>query len=152
MEERGLFPLGLVLFPGEQIPLHIFEPRYKELIGESLGSGEPFGIVLSEDDGVREVGTLATVTDVLERFPDGRLNVLVEGIERFKIAALTEGRSFATARVDPYDDQPEDAAPSEIERCMNAFRSLLEAADADDAEEELPEPDAGDISFQIAAR
>jgi Lon protease-like protein len=82
MEEIGLFPLGLVLLPTEQVPLHIFEPRYRELIGESLEQGVPFGIVYADDDGLRQIGTLATVRGV-ERFDDGRLNVVVEGGERF---------------------------------------------------------------------
>src|SRR4051794_37342058 len=94
MEEIGLFPLGLVLLPTEQVPLHIFEPRYRELIGESLEQGVPFGIVYADDDGLRQVGTLATVTEVVERFADGRLNVVVEGGERFRLLELTEGRPF----------------------------------------------------------
>ena len=101
MEEIGLFPLGLVLLPTEQVPLHIFEPRYRELIGESLEQGVPFGIVYADDDGLRQVGTLATVTEVVERFDDGRLNVVVEGGERFRLLELTEGRSFATGRIEP---------------------------------------------------
>ena len=59
--------------PAEQVPLHIFEPRYRELIGESLEQGVPFGIVYADEDGLRQVGTLATVTEVVERFADGRL-------------------------------------------------------------------------------
>ena len=59
MDEIGLFPLGLVLLPTEQVPLHIFEPRYRELIGESLEQGVPFGIVYADDDGLRQIGTLA---------------------------------------------------------------------------------------------
>jgi len=66
MEEIGLFPLGLVLLPTEQVPLHIFEPRYRELIGETLETGLPFGIVYADDDGLRRIGTLATVTEVVE--------------------------------------------------------------------------------------
>ena len=66
MDEIGLFPLGLVLLPTEQVPLHIFEPRYRELIGESLDHGGPFGIVYADEDGLRQIGTLATVTEVVE--------------------------------------------------------------------------------------
>ena len=76
MGEIGLFPLGVVLLPGERIPLHIFEPRYKELIGECLELGVPFGLVLADDSGMREVGTEAAVVDVLRRFEDGRLDVV----------------------------------------------------------------------------
>jgi len=67
MEEIGLFPLGLVLLPTEQVPLHIFEPRYRELITECLDEGEPFGLVFADDDGLRRVGTLASVKALLVR-------------------------------------------------------------------------------------
>ena len=77
--EIGLFPLGLVLLPTEQVPLHIFEPRYRELIGECLEEEEPFGLVYADDDGLRRIGTLATVVEVTDRFEDGRLNIVVEG-------------------------------------------------------------------------
>ena len=100
MIEIGLFPLGLVLLPTEQVPLHIFEPRYQELIGESLESGIPFGIVYADDDGLRQVGTLANVSEVTERFDDGRLNIVVDGGERFRLLELTSGRSFVTGRVE----------------------------------------------------
>ena len=75
--------------PTEQVPLHIFEPRYQELIGESLEQGVPFGIVYADEDGLRQVGTLATVSEVVERFEDGRLNIVVEGGERFRLLELT---------------------------------------------------------------
>ena len=65
MDEIGLFPLGLVLLPTEHVPLHIFEPRYRELVGESLEQGTPFGVVYADDDGLRQVGTLASVTEVV---------------------------------------------------------------------------------------
>ena len=66
----GLFPLGIVLLPGEVVPLHIFEERYKKLIGERLEEGE-FGIVLAEDDTVRECGTAARVVELIEEMDDG---------------------------------------------------------------------------------
>jgi len=65
VENLGLFPLGLVLVPGEQIPLHIFEPRYRELIGECLDNDSEFGLVLGDDQEIRLVGTTAAVVDVL---------------------------------------------------------------------------------------
>src|SRR3954452_21215921 len=111
MDEIGLFPLGLVLLPAEQVPLHIFEPRYRELIGESLEEETPFGVVYADEDGLRQVGTLATVTEVTERFADGRMNVVVEGGARFRLLELTEGRAFVTGRVEPVDDQHDPAEP-----------------------------------------
>src|SRR6516165_8744487 len=83
--EIGLFPLELVLLPSERVPLHIFEPRYKELIGECLRSGEEFGLVLQDEQGRREIGTKAVVVEVLQVFDDGRMNVVVEGHERFRL-------------------------------------------------------------------
>src|SRR5690242_21114576 len=85
MEEIGLFPLGIVLLPTERVPLHVFEPRYRELVGECLEADAPFGLLYADEDGVREVGTFARIAEVLERFDDGRLNVLVEGGSRFRV-------------------------------------------------------------------
>ena len=148
MGEIGLFPLPIVLVPGEQIPLHIFEPRYRELIGECLELDSPFGLVLADDDGMREVGTQAAVIDVLDRFPDGRLNVLVEGHERFRIVAETGGRPFATAEVEELEDDDDDEpSEEELARCLTAYRRVVEAAEAD-----FDEPDPGAPSFAIASR
>ena len=105
MSELGLFPLGIVLLPTEQIPLHIFEERYQELIGECLEEEREFGLVYADDDGLREIGTRAAVTEVLDRFDDGRLNIVVEGRERFRLLELTEGRSFQTGLVEPIEDE-----------------------------------------------
>jgi Lon protease-like protein len=77
MDELGLFPLGIVLLPTEQLPLHIFEERYKELIGECIDDDGEFGLVYADDDGLRDLGTRARVVEVLARFEDGRLNILV---------------------------------------------------------------------------
>src|SRR5256885_12755726 len=100
MPELGLFPLGVVLLPTERVPLHIFEPRYRELIGECLAEEREFGLVLGDRDGLREIGTRAAVVEVLDEFPDGRLNIVIEGRERFRLVELTAGRSFATGEVE----------------------------------------------------
>src|SRR3954469_2903954 len=103
-KEIGLFPLGIVVFPGEQTPLHIFEPRYRELVGEAIEQEAPFGILLTDDEGLREVGTTVRVTEVVERFEDGRFVVVVEGRERFRLVRFTEGRSFRTGEVETLAD------------------------------------------------
>ena len=147
--EIGLFPLQLVLLPGEERPLHIFEPRYRELIGECLESGGDFGLVLADDTGMREIGTRASVREVLERFPDGRLNILVEGGERFRLVELTEGRTFATAEVDDLPDEDDEPSEEEVERCLAAYRRLLDAADAEVDELDLV---GESLAFQIGRR
>ena len=149
MAELGLFPLGVVLLPTERVPLHIFEPRYKELIGECLESGGEFGLVLADDDGLRPVGTRASVTDVLHRFPDGRMNVVVEGGERFRLVRMTSGRSFDTAEVEPLEDEDSDADAEARVLALERYSSLA-AATGSEAEE--LDADSSALSFEIAAR
>lgn len=148
--EIGLFPLELVLLPGERVPLHIFEPRYRELIGECLERSEEFGLVLADEEGIRETGTTAAVVEVLQRFPDGRLDIVVEGRERFTIVEETAGRSFMTAIVEPAPDDPaDDPSPEERSCCLAAFRAL---ADAAGVEADEPGAEVDDVSFWIASQ
>jgi Lon protease-like protein len=147
MEQIGLFPLGIVLLPTERIPLHIFEARYRELIGECLEDDSDFGLIYADEDGVREIGTRARVTEVIDRLDDGRLNVLVEGGERFRVERLTRGRSFLTAEIRPVVD--EVAGPGEAaQRALESFRALvaLAGAEAEELDEDVPE-----LSYALAA-
>jgi Lon protease-like protein len=148
--EIGLFPLELVLLPGERVPLHIFEDRYKDLIGECLAEGTEFGLVLEDGDGLRMVGTRTAVVELIDTFDDGRMNVLTEGRDRFRILAVTEGRSFRTAEVEPLTDDEDAVSPAEIEEALTAFRRLVADAGAD----EIDEPSAGSptLSFDLASR
>jgi Lon protease-like protein len=139
----------MVLLPTEQVPLHIFEERYKELIGECLDEERVFGFVFAQGDGMHDIGTHASVLRVLTRFDDGRLNVLVEGGDRFRVEELTSGRSFQTGRTAPVlddDDPPEDAA---VERALELFEQLREVTGS---EVEAPSADAPQLSFALAAR
>jgi len=149
MAEIGLFPLGVVLLPTERIPLHIFEERYKELIGECLETDGEFGLVFADDDGMRGTGTRAVVVEVLERFPDGRLNIVVEGRDRFRIVQETSGRSFDTAEVEDLRDE-ETGTPNQqdLAECLQAYQRLADAAGAEPAE--LDQSGAS-VAFQIAA-
>jgi Lon protease-like protein len=149
MEEIGLFPLGIVLLPGERIPLHIFEPRYQELIAECLEQEREFGLILTDDDGLRQIGTRAAVVDVLERFDDGRMNIVVEGAERFRVLGLTSGRSFQTGDVEAVVDEAEDADAAEVERATSLLRRLAELTGAELGDLELRTEAP---SFELAAR
>jgi Lon protease-like protein len=149
MEEIGLFPLGLVLLPTEQVPLHIFEPRYQELIGECVANEQPFGLIYADDDGLRKVGTLATVVEVTDRFEDGRLNIVVEGGERFRLAELTEGRSFHTGTIEPIDDRDDPPAPTDVKRGVELFAKLVELTGAD---VEVPDESVEQPSLALASR
>ncbi len=149
MTELGLFPLPLVLLPTERVPLHIFEERYRELIGECLESDGEFGLVYADDHGVRDVGTRARVTEVLARMADGRMDVLVEGGDRFTLIELTSGRSFHTGEVTPVEDDVDPAAPESIERALGLFERLRELTGS---EVDVPEDDAAQLSFVLAGR
>jgi len=147
--EIGLFPLGIVLLPTERVPLHIFEPRYQELVGECIESDDEFGLLYADEDGVREVGTLARVAEVLERFDDGRMNVVVEGSIRFRVEELTRGRSFMTAEIGPVEDDDGDVDPETASKAAGSFRALaaLAGAETEELDESSPQ-----LSFELAAQ
>ncbi len=149
MTELGLFPLGIVLLPTEQLPLHIFEERYKELIGECVEHDREFGLVYADDDGLRDLGTRARVTEVLTRFEDGRLNVLVEGGDRFRLTELTDGRSFSTGLVTPVLDEEDRTDAAVVEEAMRLFELLRELTGS---EVEAPSGDLHQLSFALAAK
>ena len=121
MPDLGLFPLNLVLMPGERVPQHMFEPRYRELIGECLDNLPEFGLIYRQGLALSPVGTRARVDEVLERFPDGRLNVVVSGTTRFRLIEETTGRSFITARVGDLDDIGDTPSKQEVAACLAAF-------------------------------
>jgi Lon protease-like protein len=148
--EIGLFPLPLVLVPTERIPLHIFEPRYRELIGECLDTDGEFGLVYATGDGaVHEIGTRARVAAVVEELDDGRLNIVVEGGERFRLLELTTGRSFQTGLVEEVVDDGEPESEEDVERALAVFHDLAAAAASD---VDIPPSDAPDLVWQLAAR
>jgi Lon protease-like protein len=148
VEEIGLFPLGIVLLPSERVPLHIFEPRYRELIGECIESDVEFGLLYADEAGIREIGTRARVAAIVERFDDGRLNVVVEGGRRFMVDRLTQGRSFMTAVVDELDDEAGPVEDATRGAAIGAFRALAALAGVElEVDETSPW-----LSFELAAQ
>jgi Lon protease-like protein len=147
-EELGLFPLGAVLVPGEVMPLHIFEERYRDLIADCLEHDRPFVMLYADEEGARELGTTARVTEVLEQFDDGRLNVAIEGGEVVRVLEITRGRSFMTGVIEPAEDDL--AADDERTSAIDLYNQVAEAAGAG------PDPEVGageqPVSFAIAAR
>jgi Lon protease-like protein len=131
-----LFPLGIVLLPGEAVPLHIFEERYKQMIGECLDDEREFGIIWLADDELKEVGCAARITRVLERFDDGRLNILVEGTEPFRLDRRIGELAYPAGDVELLDDEP-DAGEEALERARSAYADLVE-----EVTDNRPEPAA----------
>ena len=150
MAEIGLFPLDLVLVPTERVPLHIFEPRYKELIGECLAERREFGIVRSKaGGGTHRVGTRARIAEVLQVLPDGRMHVVVEGGSRFRLLEVGHERSFDTGTVDDVLDDDEPADPEDVERVAETFARVQRTVGAPG---EPPSPSSPQFDFEIVAR
>jgi Lon protease-like protein len=117
VERFPLFPLGLVLLPQELVPLHIFEERYKLMIGECLDEDRKFGILWLSDDGLKQVGCSARISRVLERFDDGRLDILVEGAEPFRLLRRIEDLPYPAGDVELLGDaDPGDPGAAELAR------------------------------------
>lgn len=143
-----LFPLSLVLLPGMPLPLHIFEERYKDLMGEVIPNKREFGIVLAKDDGIVNVGCTAVVQEVLRRYPDGQLDLVAVGQRRFEIDQLNETRSFLQAEVDFFDDEEQQTPPENLRRRAIAAYRKLTAEDADASEREF-DVNHPRLSFQL---
>jgi Lon protease-like protein len=120
-----LFPLGLVLLPGEAVPLHIFEERYKLMIGECLDEDREFGIIWLADDELKEIGCGARITRVLEHFDDGRLNILVEGTTPFRLERRIGDLPYPAGDVELLDDAPETDEAA-LERTRSGYADLVE--------------------------
>lgn len=106
MRQIPLFPLGLVLYPEQETPLHIFEERYKDMVQHCLSDDVPFGLVLIYDGKITEVGCTARIVQILHEYEDGRRDILVRGEERFRIAEVIQRRSYYLADVHPIVEQP----------------------------------------------
>jgi Lon protease-like protein len=142
-----IFPLEVVLLPGTPLPLHIFEPRYKEMIGECRANHAPFGVVRAVEDGIAEIGCTAEVTTVTKEYPDGRLDLIAEGRMRFEVLALDHERPFLRAEVLMVPDEPAAASPEEKARAIEIHREILSLAGA---VQNISGVDHAALSFHIA--
>lgn len=145
-----LFPLQVVLFPGGELPLHIFEERYKEMIGEVLRDKREFGVVLASEKGVVKTGCTATIDRVLQRYPDGRMDIVTRGRRRFEIVRLNDERVFLRGTVEFFDDDNESAPASpEIHKlAVEGYNEMQDlASDPRLAPEQAANPQ---LSFQLA--
>jgi Lon protease-like protein len=143
-----LFPLDQVLFPGTPLPLHIFEPRYKEMIGECMRDKSVFGIVRAKDGSLAEVGCTAEIMEVTKRYEDGRLDITVEGKRRFEVMEVNEERSFLQGDVMYFEDEPGAASREKQTRAVELFTQIIEVVGA---EAEAPETEDPLLSFQLVA-
>jgi Lon protease-like protein len=150
--ELPIFELPVVLLPGELLPLHIFEERYKRMIGRSLDSGEPFGVVFRDDTGgARNVGCTARVADVLERFEDGRLNIVVTGESPFRVLDRADAPEFPVGEIELIDaaDEPDPDDEEAARGARAAFAELLDQVSEEGPSEEIVEQGAYELAGRI---
>ncbi|MFN2612262.1 MAG: LON peptidase substrate-binding domain-containing protein [Solirubrobacterales bacterium] len=148
--ELPIFELPLAILPRERTGLHIFEERYKRMVGHSLETSEPFGILLRDDEGPREIGCTAFVDQVLERYDDGRLDIIVRGAEPFRVLNRFETPEWPAGQIEKIVDSPgpgSDAEAAEVAR--EHFAALAERSTG-----EAPDPEelAVEDSYGIAGR
>ena len=144
-----LFPLDLVLFPNAPLPLHIFEERYKEMIGECIEADAAFGVVRAQQEGLAVIGCTARIKRVLQQYEDGRLDILCQGDARFEIEMLENSRSYLEAEVDFFEDDGEEASRGLREECAALHFETLELAGLEVATMHLSLD--GPISFALAS-
>ena len=143
-----LFPLDLVLLPGTPLPLHIFEPRYQEMISECLDLSQQFGIVRGQDQELAEIGCTAEILTVTKKYPDGRMDIVTEGRARFEVIQLNQERSFLQAEVLYLQDEPETATPEEMAKAMKLHGEIMTLAGANPVKS--AEISKGQLSFHLA--
>jgi Lon protease-like protein len=142
-----LFPLDVVLLPSTPLPLHIFEPRYKEMIAECLAQNRIFGVVRALEEGLAEVGCTAEIVTVVKEYPDGRLDLVAEGRNRFEIVAVNQDRTFLQGEVLMITDEPGAPPQEDAARAAQLHSELLAIAGA---KQDLSTADPSLLSFYLA--
>lgn len=144
-----LFPLSVVLLPATPLPLHIFEDRYKEMMGDIIPARGEFGVVLAKDDGIVNVGCTATVDRVLQRYPDGQLDLVAIGQRRFQVVSIDEEKSYLRAAVEYFNDEEAGEVPLELRRKAIAGYQRLRDIEKPSIIIE-PRLEGPQLSFQLA--
>jgi Lon protease-like protein len=143
----ALFPLEIVLFPGAPLPLHIFEPRYKEMISECLEQSLPFGMVRAKENALSAIGCAAAILNVLKKYEDGRLDIAAEGTHRFEISQVNQERSFLQADVTYFEDEPSQPGKNAVETAVRLHKQLFSILGQT---VEVERDDTAFLSFRLA--
>jgi Lon protease-like protein len=150
VNEFPLFPLGLVALPTEAVPLHIFEERYRTMIGQCIDSESEFGIVWMSDDGLRDIGCACEVEQVLEEMDDGRFNVLTRGTRPFRVLERQAHLAYPAGLVEFVDDDTEEVDDEALERARAVYADLVKrATDREPEGSDLDELDAYSMAATV---
>ncbi|HEY2162159.1 MAG TPA: LON peptidase substrate-binding domain-containing protein [Solirubrobacteraceae bacterium] len=134
-----LFPLGIVALPGELVPLHIFEERFKTMMNECLRDEKEFGIVWLSDDGLRETGCACAIERVIERMEDGRMNLLTRGTRPFRVVERQSELAYPAGVVEFLEDRDEEVDTEIADEAREAYAELVRRATDN-------EPEATDLA------
>jgi ATP-dependent Lon protease len=145
-----LFPLNVVLLPGAELPLHIFEPRYREMVKDCLEEKSEFGMLLSLPKGLARVGCTAEILEVAKRYPDGRMDILTVGRAPFRVVELFQQNPLLEGHVDYLDDR-EMAAPQRIQRELVELFEACHTLIFDDYPKNLEGCAPENLSYLVAA-
>ena len=145
-----LFPLNVVLFPSTALPLHIFEERYKEMIGEVIADKSEFGVLYADANTVANVGCTAMVAKEIQRYDDGRMDILTVGRRRFRIVRLQRDRAFLRGKVQFFTDEPAGERQELKSRCLNLFQDLYESTPGHLPLAELEQVSTEVVSYYVA--
>jgi len=143
-----LFPLDLVLLPGVPLPLHIFEPRYKEMIKECLEEKKEFGLIRSRGEALENIGCTAEIIQVLKTYPDGRIDLLTEGKKRFEVLHLNQERSFLQAEIFFLEDDAEAAHGPDVKTALRLHAEIMQLAGAEAQDDETANADQ--LAYRLA--
>jgi Lon protease-like protein len=130
-----LFPLGIVALPGERVPLHIFEERYKQMMNECMRDEREFGIVWLSDDGLRETGCACEIERVLERMEDGRMNILTRGTRPFRVVERQSHLAYPAGVIEFLDDLVEEPDEELSRQAHAAYAELVRRATDEEPDE-----------------
>ena len=145
-----LFPLGLVVLPSELVPLHIFEERYKTMIGECLAREQEFGVVWLSDDGLREIGCACQIDRVMEQLEDGRMNMLTRGTRPFRVLERQSELAYPAGVVEFLVDHDEEINAELVSEAHEAYAELVrQATDRDPEAEEMAELSAYEMAATV---
>jgi Lon protease-like protein len=143
-----LFPLDAVLLPGASLPLHVFEPRYKEMIGECLERKQAFGVLRVKDGEVAEIGCTAEILNVVKRYDDGRMDIITQGRQRFEVMQVHPERPFLQAEVFYLRDDPGATTKEEISRALELHGEIMKLAGSEP--ESVSDVNELELSFHLA--
>lgn len=147
-----IFPLGLVLLPEMALPLHIFEERYKAMTKVCLEQSMEFGIVNFTGKQFQTKGCTARIVNVLKRYDDGRLDIMTHGENRFAIKELIDEKPYLQAKVEFFDDKPEDnKSEDDLQKLAQHGIELLRQIDTRTDNQFTVPLDIKSVSFSIAA-